>query len=390
MKKSSCAVSMLSGTRHRCGSVLRTAAHQYRRSFVPGQYGKRYCPIHISITGFGNVGSTIAEILLHDRFSQHFNYKINIVEPNEQTSQHGKILDFMQATTIHHRHHSFTINNEEAYLAADYIVHTANVVGTKIKEDRMELLEANKLLSKSLFEGKHFTNPNLKIITLSNPLDIITYYAREYANLPAQNVVGTGTYLDDMRMKYYIREQCGVAENMDVNCMVLGEHGPLMVPLFDSAHLTDLRLDGPSRVPLNISGEMRKKLTNMVINAAADIKKTQGYTHFGIATCCISLLHLFMKASMPRSVPADIIESKAVPLCVQITPHYKQLLGIEKDIYLSLPVHILNTSEDMRSDSCYTCPDVARSHYEVIDSSCLSEQEIVSLRYAAKMLESRL
>ena len=239
------------------------------RYFVPGQYGRRCSPINISITGFGNVGSTIAEILLHDRFSQHYHYHINIVEPNVSTSQYGKVLDFMQATTIHHRHHSFTLNSEEAYLNADYIVHTANIVGGKIKSDRMELLAANKELSKALFANKNFSNPNLKVIMLSNPLDIITYYTREFANLPAQNVVGTGTYLDEMRMKYYIKEKLAVADHFDVNCSVLGEHGPNIVPLFDSANLSDLRVDGPSTTPLYINSEMRGELTALVVNAAS-------------------------------------------------------------------------------------------------------------------------
>ena len=121
-----------------------------------------------------------------------------------------------------------------------------------------------------------------------------------------------------------------------------------------------------------------------------DIKKTQGCTYFGIATCCISLMHLFMKASMPRSVPDHIIENKTVPLCVQITPHYKELLGITKNIYLSLPVNICNVHEDAHSTSCYTCPDVARSHYEVVDSSGMSVNEIDSLRHSAKVIEAAI
>lgn len=268
------------------------------RGFLSGYYSGNVdgicSPINISITGFGNVGSTIAEILLHDRFSQHYHYNINIVEPNVDTTQYGKVLDFMQATTIHHRHHSFSINNDEAYLNADFIVHTANIVGTKIKSDRMELLDANKKLSSMLFANKKFTNPNLKIIIVSNPLDIITYFAREYAQLPAQNVVGTGTYLDAMRMKYYIKEKCGIPEYYDINCMVVGEHGPNIVPLFDAAHLNDLRVDedSPCRLrllntnasassnknaddisaaafaELKIDGELRKELCDLVVHAA--------------------------------------------------------------------------------------------------------------------------
>lgn len=148
----------------------------------------------------------------------------------------------------------------------------------------------------------------------------------------------------------------------------------------------------------------------IMIVCIGDIKKTQGCTYFGIATCCISLLHLFLKASMPTSVPAHIIERKTVPLCVQITPHYKELLGIEKDIYLSLPVNIVNTHEantraaasiggsiesikDSTDTGCYNaCPDIAHSHYEVLDSvTCgMSAEEIESLRVAAKAIEASL
>ena len=193
--------------------------------------------INISIAGFGNVGSTIAEILLHDRFSQHYHYNINIMEPFCDSTQHGKVLDFMQATMIHHRHHSFSINNEESYLNADYIIHSAGVTGTGIKCDRMELLDSSKTATEMLFKNKKFMNPNLRIIALSNPLDIIAYYTREYSNLTPQNVVATGTYLDAMRLKYYITKEFNVSEEHDVECMVLGEHGSDMVPLYSTAHL---------------------------------------------------------------------------------------------------------------------------------------------------------
>lgn len=225
-------------------------------------------PINISIAGFGNVGSTVAEVLLHDRFSQHYHYNINIMEPGYETTQHGKVLDFLQASVIHHRHHTISLNDEEIYLDSDYIVHCAGVTGSSIKSDRMELLDSSKVTTEMLFKNKKFSKRNLRIIALSNPLDIIAYYTREYSNLTPQNVVATGTYLDAMRLQYYITKELNIPEKYNVSCMVLGEHGTDMVPLFSNVYIKDNETDSIVE-KLEFTQEQKDKLNYQTVNAAS-------------------------------------------------------------------------------------------------------------------------
>lgn len=45
------------------------------------------------------------------------------------------------------------------------------------------------------------------LIVVSNPVDLMSYYAYKLSGLPANQVIGTGTTLDTARLKYFIAQK---------------------------------------------------------------------------------------------------------------------------------------------------------------------------------------
>jgi L-lactate dehydrogenase len=62
------------------------------------------------------------------------------------------------------------------------------------------------------------------LLLVTNPVDILTYYAYQYAGLPKTQVIGSGTFLDSARLRGALAAKAKVSASA-INAFVLGEHG---------------------------------------------------------------------------------------------------------------------------------------------------------------------
>jgi malate/lactate dehydrogenase len=62
------------------------------------------------------------------------------------------------------------------------------------------------------------------LLVVSNPVDVLTFFAQRLSGLPWGRVVGSGTLLDSVRLKGGLARRAGVAET-SINAWVIGEHG---------------------------------------------------------------------------------------------------------------------------------------------------------------------
>ena len=67
-------------------------------------------------------------------------------------------------------------------------------------------------------------NQDAVILVVSNPVDILTHFARQLSGLPPTQVIGSGTSLDSARLRGRLAQELEVSPN-SVNAYVLGEHG---------------------------------------------------------------------------------------------------------------------------------------------------------------------
>ena len=266
----------------------------------------------ITIVGFGNIGSTISMMLLHDEV---VDWQINIMEPSRK--RRGRIEDFLHTSPLF-PFRSIKFNSKKLLRDSDFVIFAAGGKG-KIREDRTEVMAETIRITKEFFSSFSFNNKGARVIVVTNPVDVICYHVKRNTNLSANQIIGTGTYLDTIRMNYYLSKQMKVTPAA-VSAMVLGEHGNTMVPI-----LSQIRLDG-RKVPhkkLNINDIMDKTR-----NAAFNIKRTEDATVYGISACAYRIVHMLLNP------PPGFI----VPLSMQITPYYKKLLNVKRNIFLGLPV----------------------------------------------------
>ena len=112
----------------------------------------------------------------------------------------------------------------------DLIIVTAGR-NRKPGETRLDMVNENLKILHSVIGAvrKYYTRGVILII--SNPVDILTYKASEWMELPNGMVFGTGCLLDTSRFVRLIADYMGLSTGV-VNGYLIGEHGDGQVPVW--------------------------------------------------------------------------------------------------------------------------------------------------------------
>ena len=152
----------------------------------------------IAIIGAGSVGSTIAYSLLLRRIAGDI-----ILVDIDTRVRHAQALDlsdgaFLSDTTIREGDH------KEAG-QSDIIIVSA---GAKQRdgETRVDLIDRNYSILKSVIEGMKPIRQDAILLLVANPVDVLTYFAQKLSGLPRKQVLGSGTFLDSMRLRVSLAE----------------------------------------------------------------------------------------------------------------------------------------------------------------------------------------
>ena len=178
----------------------------------------------VTVIGAGNVGGTLAHRIVETNLADVVLY--DIVQGKPQ----GMALDLMQANAIAQIDHQIIGTNDYADTKnSDVIVLTA---GLPRKEgmSRNDLLRINASIVKDVVEKAIAHSPDAILIVVTNPLDVMTYLAWQVSGLPTHRVMGMAGVLDAARFQTFIGMELEISV-ADINAMVLGGHGDLMVPL---------------------------------------------------------------------------------------------------------------------------------------------------------------
>ncbi len=265
--------------------------------------------ITITVIGFGNVGRAVVHHLI-----QHPNpYIINIMDPSEHTE--GSWLDLNHAAMLQPQH-ELKRNCADTFNASDFVFHCAGK-GVAPGASRLSIVMENKELTQQIFENfKPTKDP--KIIVVTNPVDIISYYTWKYSGVASYKVIGTGSWLDTERMNFYIKEHTNTQK--PIRTMLIGEHGQSVVWMKSHSYIGAI----PITEGLTISEQ--DLLFQKTLDAAKTIKATQTATIYGVADVAVSVMRELI-------TPQNLI----VPVSTLISPEYKQLLNCG-DIFISIPV----------------------------------------------------
>lgn len=155
--------------------------------------------------------------------------------------------------------------------------------GQKEGETRLDLVEKNVRIFKSIIPEITKRNRECILLVLSNPVDILTYVTLKLSGFPPQKVIGSGTVLDTARFKYLLGERLKV-DMRNIHAFIIGEHGDSELAVWSSANVSGIDLDEYVRIcEFDTKMEDLYTLYDEVKNAAYEIIDGKGATYFAIA-----------------------------------------------------------------------------------------------------------
>jgi malate dehydrogenase len=178
----------------------------------------------VSIIGAGNVGASAGLLIALKNLAD-----VVMLSTTSQQAR-GKALDIMHMRSIERFGPTVIGTDNYADTAnSSIIVITAGAVAQP-GMSREDLLDLNAEVVRSVVRQAIEFSPDAVIVTVTNPLDVMTNFACEISGLPPERVLGMGGVLDTARFVHAIADATG-ATLSDIDAMAIGAHGPTMVPL---------------------------------------------------------------------------------------------------------------------------------------------------------------
>ncbi len=178
----------------------------------------------VSVIGAGNVGASLAHMIVQSGIADVVLFDIADGIPQ------GKALDISQACPLWGSPVSVSGTNDYAYTAdSDVIVVTAGFP-RKPGMSRDDLLLANAKVVSDVVENTSKMSPKAVFIIVTNPMDVMAQVSLKVSGFPSNRVIGMGGVLDSARFRTFVAWELNVSPE-DVEALVLGGHGDLMVPM---------------------------------------------------------------------------------------------------------------------------------------------------------------
>jgi L-lactate dehydrogenase len=123
----------------------------------------------------------------------------------------------------------------------DIVIITA---GSKhfVGQPRLDYTSRNISIIQNIMKAMVPFNKNTILIVVSNPVDLLTSIVQKMSGVPKGQVLGSGTFLDSIRVRGMVAKELKVAAN-SIDLYVLGVHGESQVTLWSQAKLGGIPFD---------------------------------------------------------------------------------------------------------------------------------------------------
>lgn len=240
----------------------------------------------VAIIGLGSVGSAIATAIKNTGLVHEM-----VLFDRDGVRSAAAAADLGHASAF-----SFDVKitaaNSYREIRGSEIVVIAAGANQKPGQTRTDLLDANASVIRDIIPRvmANVDKNNVKIIMVTNPLDVMVMLARDLSGLPSARVIGTGTMLDSARLRTILARQLSVSP-MSINAYVLGEHGDASVVNWESISIGAIPLnDFCKSTKISLPQTTRRTIEHRVHNAAYEIIQGRGATWDGIAAAVNDLL----------------------------------------------------------------------------------------------------
>lgn len=241
------------------------------------------------LIGAGMVGSAALSAVL----ALNLLDEIVVIDANPDKAL-GEVLDALHTTAFAYSTNADIRAGGYADCAdASIIVMTAGPSIQAGDTDRRSLAEKNLAVMDSVMQQITRYTRQAVIVVVTNPVDLVTYYAQTRFDYPPEKIFGTGTLLDTARMRQIIAAQCGV-DSKNVHGYLFGEHGASAFIPWSMVSVAGVSVDEAPRV-FGLSGPIDKAaVLDETKNAGLRVLKLKGYTSSGIAQSVARLVKALM------------------------------------------------------------------------------------------------
>lgn len=295
----------------------------------------------IGIIGAGRVGSETANKILQHRLADCI-----LFDTSAGLAQ-ARALDLSHSVPISDSHVKISAAGSYSDLKKCGIIVITAGLPRKEGMTRDDLFNVNIAIVKELAAQISRYAADAIVIVVTNPLDTMSYAFWRLTGLPSGQIIGMAGELDSSRFRYYI----SVAADVDpgnVDTLVLGSHGDLMIPLISHTYIRSL----PVRSIL--SENTIHTISEQTRNAGGEIVKLSGSGSgfYAAASCVVEMINC-------------IINDKKKILCCSVKTSGDY--GLDQ-VFIGLPVVI------------------GKNGVENIIQLKLPEEESIMLQHAAQHL----
>jgi malate dehydrogenase len=268
----------------------------------------------VTVVGAGFYGSTTVQ-----RLAEYDIFETVVMTDIIEGKPQGLALDMNQSRPIEgFETHIIGTNSYDEAAGSDIVVITAGLP-RKPGMSRMDLIEKNAGIVRSVTEQVAASSPDAVIVVVSNPLDEMTALTAIASGFPKNRVMGQAGMLDTARFTNSVAEELAVPVS-SVRTLTLGSHGDTMVPVpsqctVDGKPLRDMMR--PEKV-----AEIVERTRNGGAEVVALLKTGSAYYAPSAAA-----------ARMVKAIAED--SGAEMPVCAWVSGEY----GIS-DVYLGVQARI--------------------------------------------------
>ncbi len=257
----------------------------------------------IAIIGVGSVGSAVATAVRNTGLAHEI-----VLFDRDGVRARAAAEDLGHASAFSYDIKITAVSTYRAIRGSDIVIIAAGA-NQKVGETRTDLLHKNATVIEDIIPRvmDNVDAKNVKIIIVTNPLDVMVMLAQKLSRLPASRVIGTGTMLDSARFKIILSRHLDVSTR-SISSYVLGEHGDSSVINWSSVYVGGIALDDfCKQTKISLPQTTRNTIEHRVKNAAYEIIQGRGATWDGIGAAVADLLHAIINDEK-RILTTSVVE----------------------------------------------------------------------------------
>lgn len=230
----------------------------------------------VVLIGTGMVGMSYAYSMLNQNICD----ELVLVDINKKRAE-GEAMDLNHGLAFSGSHMQIYAGGYEDCGDADIVAICAGVA-QKPGETRLELLQRNAEVFRSIIDPVAESGFNGLFLVATNPVDVMTRVTCELSGFNPRRVLGTGTALDTARLRYLLGEYLQV-DPRNIHAYVMGEHGdsefvPWSQAMIATRPIRDLLEEKEN--PVHMDDLMQ--IAEEVKGAAYRIIEAKNATYYGI------------------------------------------------------------------------------------------------------------